>query len=148
MKKTKLFLFNLLLSLIFQTHIQVNNECNLKQIVNHDYDEISHLTINYKNIFEQIGKQYFIYFYSLTCGHCFELKNEIITYALCNKIKTYFVLECDEIKYGFDTNLTIGISNIESLFIKGYPTLIEINNNVLTFNEAGKNKIIEKLFAN
>ena len=134
MKKLIFIVFNLLVCLLLQTKIYTNEICNFSKENNHNYDEIEHLTIEYENIFKQEEKQYFVYFYSLSCRHCYELKNDIIGYALCNKVRTYFVLECDKIKYGYDTNLTIGSDNIELLFIKGYPTLIEINDYVLSFN--------------
>ncbi|MDY0100368.1 MAG: hypothetical protein WCZ47_04475 [Bacilli bacterium] len=147
MKKVAFIIFNLLISLLFKQQLQTKSECNFNKQINYNYDEISHLTIYYKDIFNQKEKQYYVYFYSLICSHCFEIKNKIITYALCDKVKTYFVLECDEIKYGFDTELTIGITSIEALFIKGYPSLIVIKNSNLTFNEAGINKILEKIYS-
>lgn len=145
MRIGKIILFSLLLLFVINPKIINEDKCIVSNETNHSYDEISHLIINYQDIFLQTEQHYFVYFYTFNCGHCYQLKNYMISYALCNQIKTYFISENNDIKYGSNTNKTIGINDIEQLFILGYPSLIEIKNKALIYNEAGKDKILKKI---
>lgn len=112
--------------------------------IEHDYVEISEYKINWEEIFQVQRDNYFAYFYSLTCGHCKNLKNSVIEYALKNK-NLYFLEANEKIVIEKDVTHSIGAVSIEEMAILGYPSLINIQQGVCVFNVAGEKEIISKL---
>ena len=115
-----------------------------EQTINHNYQEIAHLKFDWNDIYSQSKNEYFVYFYSLTCSHCQNLKNLVIEFALKND--NVFFIEANE-KVVIENNVdhTIGISSVSELAILGYPSLIKIEQNVCVFNVAGEHDIKSKL---
>lgn len=111
-------------------------DSEISHITNHNYSEINQYKISWKNTFSQAKTSYFVYFYSLTCSHCEQLKNDIIEYALDNQ-NIYFCQNSEEIIISEDVYSTIGISSYEHLSILGFPSLIYIDNGILKSNIAG-----------
>lgn len=109
--------------------------------ITHSYNEIEDRKIKWKDVFFPSKTQYFVYFYSLTCSHCNQLKNKIIEYALVNE-NIYFVQDSEDVVIDKNVDQTIGINDVESLLIKGFPSLVQIDNKTITKNVAGINDII------
>ena len=90
-------------------------------------------------------KQYFVYFYSLGCHHCNELKNDIIEFALNGQEHIYFIQESIDFVISDNIDNTIGISSIENMAILGFPSLVYINNSRVMENIGGISKIRNRL---
>ena len=114
--------------------------------INYDYDLIADYQIKWNDIFKQNKEDYYLYFYSPTCGYCDQIKNDVISYFLNNKDDVYFVVDNDDFVIGSDASKTIGVDNIDSFFILGTPSLVEISDGKVTLNIAGVKNIKEYLF--
>ncbi len=110
----------------------------------HDYSDVNHLFICWDDIFEIKDRQYFVYIYSETCGHCQEIKQDIISYAL-NHDSFYFIKFNSEIPIINDRNLVIGKNKVEELGIVGTPSMFLITGNIVEANYVGKKEIITTL---
>ena len=115
-----------------------------KEEIEHDYDEISDKEITWEEMFMIEKAQYLIYFYSPTCSHCKEIKNEIIDYAL-SKDNFYFLRYSDDVIIAPEIKSTIGATSIDEVAILGTPSLIEIIDGVLSSNIAGSKAILDFL---
>lgn len=114
------------------------------EIVEHDYREISSQKIDWNDMFDQLQNEYQIYFYSLTCAHCKNLKNKVIEYALKND-NFFFIEASEKVVIVEDVGFTIGSTSISEMGILGYPSLVKIEQKVCVFNVAGESEIISKL---
>lgn len=110
----------------------------------HSYNEITDKKINWNDVFFPQKGHYFVYFYSLTCSHCNELKNDIIEYAL-NHDDIYFVQDSEDIVIDKNIASTIGINDVKNLCIKGFPSIIEIDKKILVKNVVGISDIVSLL---
>ena len=110
----------------------------------YDYSDINHLKICWDEILSQIQVSYFVYIYSETCGHCKEIKQQVIDYAL-NHDGFYFVSYNNRIPIIDDESFVVGKSNINELGIVGTPTLFLIEEHIVKENIVGKNNIIATL---
>lgn len=108
--------------------------------IKHNYSEISDYKVLWNDVFFIAKPKYFVYFYSLSCSHCSELKNSIIEYALKSK-NIYFCENSKDVIISENISKTIGISDVSKLSILGFPSLIKIADNKLLFNIAGIDKI-------
>ena len=104
--------------------------------VSHSYDEVKDKELLYSNIFAVESNSYYVYFYSSTCSHCADLKEFIISTAL-DRGDIYFVKASEEIVFLKSIDETIGLSSIEGFGILGYPSLIKIEDHIVTKNLAG-----------
>lgn len=107
----------------------------------YQYGDVESLMIQYKDIFLPSNSIYFCYFYSLNCLHCELLKDDIIAYALSNKVATYFIQVDGQIPIIDDVSTTIGADEYFDVGIFGTPTLILIENGFLSLNVAGEDLI-------
>ena len=114
------------------------------EIVEHDYREIASKKIDWNDMFLIDKNEYQIYFYSLTCAHCKNLKNSVIEYALKND-DLFFIEANEKVVIKNDVSDTIGATSISQMGILGYPSLIKIDQKVCVFNVAGESEIISKL---
>ena len=132
----------LLLSLSSCTQNEVSSSTSNKEISyqsstsERSYDEIKDKKIHYEDIFSIERYSYYVYFYSLTCSHCTSLKDFIIPQAL-KRGDIYFVEACKEIVILENVDKTIGLTSVEGLGIKGYPSIIQISDFTLVKNLAG-----------
>ena len=110
----------------------------------YDYDLTQDKTIEWNNLFNQNPDFYYVYVYSPKCGHCNDIKQDVISYSL-DKDNFYFVL--------FDTNVPtsefyldcVGSKDVKDVSIAGTPSLLTIENHILIKNIAGSNAIIATL---
>ncbi len=114
------------------------------EILNHSYKEIENRKITWNCMIFEATSPYYIYFYSLNCAHCNQIKNKIIEYALIHE-NLYFIEDSKDILFGDDIDSTIGKSRPEDIYIKGFPSLIEIESEKCVLNIYGNNQIINKL---
>lgn len=121
-----------------------DSSVEIDEEIEHDYDEIVDKEIGWKEMFEIEMPEYFIYFYSPTCSHCKEIKNEIINYAL-SRDNFYFLKYSDDVIIAPETKSTIGAISPDEVAILGTPSLIEIANGVLQSNIAGSKAILDFL---
>lgn len=110
-----------------------------------EYSDIADRIIRWEGIFDIDENNYFIYLYSPYCGHCQEIKKQVLLYAFCGEVDMYFIEISEEVTFGSDIELTIGATSTEQLWILGYPSLLEIKNANLIANIAGAKGIKEKL---
>ena len=111
----------------------------------YDYKDFENYKICHENVFFQAKSQYFVYIYSLRCGHCLAIKQDVLSYILECKTPMYLLEYNENIKIASNVTNTIGINNIEELYILGTPTLLKIEDKILTLNVAGQDEVIEIL---
>ena len=120
------------------------NSCNKPQniaVKQYDYDDVTRLC-KWSDVFKQDEAEYLVYLYSKTCGHCVEIKQEMIAFYLSEKVTTYFSEVNEDTVFGSKTNL-IGINKIEDFHIFGTPFLVEIKKWTVSNYFAGVNSILE-----
>ena len=88
----------------------------------HNYHEIKDRLIEWNNIFEQEEDDYLVYFYSERCGHCNELKQDILSFYFKEYIPMYFVCTDYDAVVGPRSDIA-GVDNIDDFFIFGTPFL-------------------------
>ena len=115
--------------------------------VTYDYSDVESHQINWSDIFSQPEDSYSVYFYSVTCGHCAEIKQNILSYYFLNKEVIYFSKTSEETVFGSKTDL-IGVSNLEDFHIFGTPFLINISNHAVSNYYAGVSEITKYIEKN
>ena len=121
----------------------INSESIEEEIV-YDYDLVIDKTINWSDIFNQQLEKYLVYVFSETCGHCNEIKEDIIKQALVRE-DFFFVSYSKEISASEDVTNTIGKSKISEISILGTPALLGVENGILISNVAGQKAILQAL---
>ena len=111
------------------------------QEIKHNYHEIKSDLISWIDVFNQSETDYFVYFYSVRCGHCNEIKNDIIEYYYSNKNTLYFVCTDIDSLVGPPKDLT-GIDNIDDFYIFGTPFLIRVYEYMVKEYYAGTRAIL------
>ncbi len=121
-------------------------EINEEEIipVQHEYSEVSDYELTRETIFDVDESNYYVYFYSLTCSHCEELKNFIIEKAL-NRGDIYFVKGTSKDQITNDPKKSIGAENHGDIWILGYPSLLKISDQKCSKNLAGISQIKSEL---
>lgn len=121
-----------------------SQEKSKEDIPIHNYSEVADRMIDWYSSLSQKDNKYYVYCYSNICKYCDEIKNEVIDISLKHKKNIYFCNSNIRIEE-LDPSATIGMSNIEDLYIRGFPSLIEVNNAIVMNNTVGKSKVIEIL---
>lgn len=142
-------LFKIILSMIVlcscnnETIIQTEQYSNVS-FQNFNYDDISDYELVRDTIFDVASDDYYVYFYSMSCSHCEELKNYIIEKAL-DRGDIYFVKGTSKDQITNDPKKSIGAGIPEDIWILGYPTLLQIKNKKCSKNLAGITQIKAEL---
>ena len=113
--------------------------------IEYDYSDVAYLTISWNDILKIDSLEYFAYIYSSTCGHCGEIKQEVISYALANKGSLYFVPFNKDIPIINDRTIPIEKDKVEDLGIVGTPSMFLIVDHVVKENYVGKKEIVSTL---
>ena len=109
-----------------------------------DYDIIKDKEILWNDLLIQEKESYSVYIYSLTCGHCNEIKQEIISYALNHD--DFYIVEYNKNIPICDGQEEQGEKDkLEDICIFGTPSLLSINSGVLVKNIAGSKAILEAI---
>lgn len=113
---------------------------------NYDYTEITDKLILWDDALYMPINSYYVYFFSKTCSHCERMKNSIIpiiieqqNFYACESARNHVI--------SMDAENNVGKRDID-LTIRGYPTLIFVQQGILKLNIAGENKIIDYLNSN
>ena len=114
------------------------------ETVIYDYDVVQDKMIDWNNLFSIEKDKYSVYIYSTRCGHCNEIKQDVISHAL-NDDSFYFVEYNQSIPITDNIEPTIGKSSVEDISILGTPTLLVIENKILIKNIAGAKAILEAI---
>ena len=109
-----------------------------------EYEEVLDYQLLLETTFDVESENYYVYFYSLSCTHCNEIKNYIIEKALERK-DIYFIKGTSKDKITTDTKKLIGAENPEDIWLLGYPSLLLISNKKCTKNLAGEQQIKNEL---
>ncbi len=132
-------LFLVFLSLLF---IGCTNSKSSASIPELDYSIVK-THINWIDIFNQQEVDYFVYFYSTTCAHCRNIKQEMLNYYLSEKSYLYFLcMDKIDDRYKQPYDIT-GICDSNKLYIFGTPFLIEVKNYKVYQYYAGEKSILE-----
>lgn len=104
--------------------------------------------ISWWDCLKQIEDHYLVFFYSETCTHCQEIKEDVLAFSNDNIVKMYFVNtreQEEKVPLDDDVDHTIGLSDLESFSIVGTPTIIEVTKWIITVNAAGKDNCLSLL---
>ena len=134
----------LLFLLITLTSCQETSPLNFCDTKDHDYDEIAERIITWEAIFSIQKADYYCYIFSTRCSHCNNIKSLVISTALDND-NFFFVLFISDIPISSDVSNTIGATSYIDVTVLGTPTLLRIENGMLTMNIAGENQITQYL---
>ena len=104
------------------------------------YEEIKEYELTWETMFDVNSDSYYVYFYSVTCNHCAQLKNYIIEKALERK-DIYFVKGSNKDQISSEPQNTKYAENPGDIWILGYPSLIKIADKKCVKNLAGINQI-------
>ena len=110
-----------------------------------EYEIVIDNQIIWSEIFKQKEDQYLVFFYSETCQHCHQIMEDVLAFSESEIIEMYYLnTRNQDIKIPINpaTELTIGMSAINELFIAGTPTIIEIKNGVVINNIPGKDECL------
>ena len=129
--------------LLLLTVLLVGCSKNTEQPVTkiYDYKDVED-TCSWADVFKQEEEEYLVYFYSLTCGHCLEIKQEMISYYLSKTEKIYFSKVDETTVFGPKGELK-GIDSIEKFYIFGTPFLVKLKKWVVIDYFAGTKSILE-----
>ena len=89
----------------------------------------------------QEEEHYIVFFHSDTCKQCQEIKGDVIAFAYENITKTYFlniVKPGNQVTICPIDDVPTGVDKVEDVAIAGTPTIIEVENGILTANIPGK----------
>lgn len=144
------FYIVLIIGLLFETNFKhtTNNHFassfeSSEQVISYDYEEFSSYKIEYETILLQAPSSYDVYLYSLRCGHCNEIKNEVLSYL--SSTQFYFLVD-----YGayLDNKKDDNEDKNDGLTIIGTPTLLKISNREVIYSLVGKSEIIKYIREN
>ena len=128
--------------LILSTLIAMLASCSSYETIKHNYHEIKDHLISLSDIFIQEEDTYLVYFYSERCGHCNELKQDILSYYFKQITPMYFICTDIEIVTGPPKDL-LGISDINEFYIFGTPFLTLIKDGTVADYYVGKVQILD-----
>ena len=112
-----------------------------QEVIEYDYCDVDK-HIEWSDIFDQPESIYHVYFYSLMCGHCKEIKQEILSYYFSSFVTMYFVDVTNKESIFSKPYDVIGVNSIDSFYIFGTPFLIKIENSTVIECYAGVNQIL------
>ena len=121
------------------------NSSEAPTVIFYDYSLVDNLAIEWDQALLQEDEQYFVYIYSKTCGHCLEIKNDVIKYALDGSKKIYFIEYNEIIPIIQNREEVLEATEISKCGVVGVPSLFEINQHKITNYYLGAKEIIEIL---
>ena len=114
-------------------------------IKEYDYEDVGDQMICWNEILSIDSESYYAYIFSRTCGHCNEIKQQVISYALNNKERFYFVEYSKDIPIITDASSVIGKDNVCDIGIVGTPSMFLVANHVVMENIVGSKNIVKTL---
>ena len=119
--------------------------CQKTQEKTLDYSDFENRKITWNEAFSVANPAYFLYIYSNYCSHCQEIKSDILAFLDKEKYPMFLVEYSKEIPVISNVANTLGSSDIETISIKGTPTLIHIVQEKVVNNIPGSKDIISYL---
>ena len=113
--------------------------------VSSEYNVPIEQKIAWSSCLSQKEDHYLVFFYSETCAHCHEIMGDVLSFNNSNIIPMYFLdTKASDTKIPISNNidLTIGVDNVDDLFIAGTPTIIEVENWLVKANIAGSDNCL------
>ena len=101
--------------------------------------------IAWSDCLSQKEDHYLVFFYSETCTYCHEIMGDVLSFYEANVLQMYFLdtkATDTKIPIGSNIDLTIGIDNVNELFIAGTPTIIEVENWIVKANVPGSDNCL------
>ena len=86
-----------------------------------------------------------LYFYSTHCGHCENIKQEILSFNPTKEYPLYFIEYCEEILIVSTKEEVIENYDKEILSIVGVPSLMLIQNKKITSYYLGESEVLQGL---
>ena len=142
----RLKLLFLLSNIVLTSCQQVEEETpEQEDTITLDYEDFLDIHLEWKNLFSPAKSQYFVYIYSISCGHCHRIKKEVLEFVNDHKEAFYLMEFNSDIPTKTNVAESIGKEKIEEIYILGTPTLLGITNWSLSLNIAGENDILNYL---
>ena len=114
----------------------------------HEYEIVEKQSIDLVDCLSQEEDKYLVFVHSKTCLHCQEIIEDVISFASSNTMKTYFLdisKQGNKIPLCSAGEIEQGINRVEDIKIAGTPTLLEVEEGIITFNIAGKDSCLSFL---
>ncbi len=108
---------------------------------NYDYLDVEDRFMVWSDLLIREGN-YYCYIFSQYCTHCENIKQAIISKALTTENFYFITFQKDIVPIIADVGATIGQTDISQIGILGTPTIIEINNHMVKYNEAGEKAVL------
>jgi len=121
----KILLLSLLLLLTNSCSVQLENHSLYESIEQESSFEVSRKNTVWGEMLNQSEQEYYAYIYSETCGYCRKIEPEIKKYSQTYIV--YFIERSDDIPIASERGDLTGVDDINSLYILGTPTLLEIS---------------------
>ena len=113
----------------------------------YDYADVRDNFIKWEEILSIDKEHYYAYVFSFSCGHCKEIKQDILTKVIEYGWNIYFIEYESEIPIVDSSVPYVGVSNYQELGIIGTPTLFEISNKIVVDRFTGSKEIITTLYS-
>ena len=110
-----------------------------------EYNVPTNQKISWSDCLSQKEDHYLVFFYSETCTHCHEIMGDVLSFYEEQILQMYFLdIKAQDIKIPISNNidLTIGVDNVDDLFIAGTPTIIEVEKWIVKANIAGSDNCL------
>ena len=102
-----------------------------------EYEIVNKQQLTWESIFSLDGN-YLVFFYSETCSYCHEMMENIISFAESGIIPTFFLdTNQNDVSFNKIGEPPTGYVPIEEFFIIGTPSLIEIEEGIITAHLVG-----------
>jgi len=115
--------------------------CNSQPSVAAPLDYPKERMIEWDSCLEIPLNDYYIYFFSESCGHCNNFKEIFLTYFYTSNKEIFFVNTEAKSVVKNNQNSIFGINKIEDLYIPGTPSLYEIEYSTVTHYYIGVSSI-------
>ena len=142
----RLKLLFLLSNIVLTSCQQVEEETpEQEDTITLDYEDFLDIHLEWKNLFSPAKSQYFVYIYSISCGHCNQIKKEVLEFVNDHKEAFYLIEFNSDIPTKTNVAESIGKEKIEEVSILGTPTLIGVTNWAISLDIAGEKEITDYL---
>ena len=110
-----------------------------------DYSDFKDINLDWENLFSPAKSLYFVYIFSVSCGHCERIKQMVLEEI--DEYRDIFYITEFKSQIPITTNAkeTLGKEETKEISILGTPTLLGVTNKYLSLNIAGEKEILEYL---
>lgn len=144
----KLYILPFLFTALFSSCSPAKSEQMSKNTFS-EYNVPLDQKIVWSDCLSQKEDHYLVFFYSDTCTHCHEIMGDVLSFYEAKILPTYFLdIKASDTIVPISNNidLTIGVDNINDLFIAGTPSIVEVENWSVKANIAGTDNCLTFLY--